>query len=180
LARSDDSGGGYLGCLFICGVIALIGFLGQVFDDKANKPESKQPERPKLEEATVYVTGDDGEAYKLSYVVETPDGKALRREQATGVIEPEPESYSIDLKGFRTDHNENALMKTDIEIAAYKTQRWEGDLTTVLEVNGKVVDCMTDDSVHPGEGAAYPISFDADDPEQYEGDIGCRLELRFF
>lgn len=123
-----------------------------------------------MEEAEVLVTGDDGGTYRVSYVIWTPDGEALRRERATGVIESEPHTYPINLDGFKSNGNDFFLSTDDIEIEAGKTERWEGDLMVVLRANDEVVECVNN----------HIMWFDADNRQHFDGDFGCRLNLWFF
>lgn len=103
-------------------------------------------------------------------MVWTPDGDVMRRERANGMIESKPHVYPIELDGFESDENDFFLGTGDVEVEAAKTERWEGDLLVLLEVNGEVVECANNDYV----------SFDADDRQQYDGDFGCKLNLWFF
>jgi len=170
LARRGGDTDSCIGCFVLAvALIVVIGFGFSVLDDEANAPEPK-PSKPELEEAEVLVTGDDGGAYRVSYVIWTPDGEALWRERATGVIESEPHTYPINLDGFKSNGNDFFLSTDDIEIEAGKTERWDGDLMVVLKVNDEVVECLSNDIMW----------FDADNRQHCEGDFGCRLNLWFF
>ncbi len=104
----------------------------------------------------------------------------MREGQATDVIGPEPHTYSINLDGFKNNREEFFLSPADLEIEASKPEPWVGDLTVVLKVNGKIVDCITNSKVRSGGPDTYSVTFDADNREDYEGDFGCRLNLWFF
>jgi hypothetical protein len=50
----------------------VISWAWTILDDKAWKPES-DPKRAVLEEATIYVTGDDGGTFNLAWEVWPPE-----------------------------------------------------------------------------------------------------------
>ena len=146
--------------------------------DKAQPPEPK-PKKPTLESATLYVSGANGEPYKVSWTVDTPKGDTLHEHQATGVIKDEPTAYPIDLEGFRRDHNENAFMSGDLYMEATKTEPWQGDLNIVLEVNDTLVECETMSETHPEGGSEVAsLGFDADSGEAYSEDFMCDVALQ--
>ena len=183
MANRNDSGlEGCIGCVvLVAAVAAVIGFFVAVLDDTANEPAQYEPERLELEEATVWVTGDDGGAYEVIWRVHTPDGDYFKEGGGTGVIEASPTAYPVDLDGFRSDGNSFALGVEDLDVEASKPEPWEGDLTILLEVNGTIVACATTSDVkttkHWHKASFW---FDADDPEHYEGDLVCRLQRRLF
>jgi hypothetical protein len=67
-----------------------------ILDDKARKPES-DPKRAVLEEATIYVTGDDGWTFDLAWEVWPPGRVKGGKEKVTGVIKPHPIPYHLNL-----------------------------------------------------------------------------------
>ena len=159
---------------------SVLGFVWSVFDDTADAPEP-EPGKPELKTATAYITGDDGGPFGVSYTVWTPDGDVGKRMRENGVIESDPTAYSVDLSGFESDGNEFFLGTEDISVEARKTKSWEGDLTILLEVNNKIVACDTMSEVASTESyLRASISFDADEPEHYEGDFVCRLYMWFY
>jgi hypothetical protein len=52
----------------------VISWAWAILDDKARKPESEpKPKRAVLDEATVYVTGNDGGTFNLAWEVRPPE-----------------------------------------------------------------------------------------------------------
>ena len=69
----------------------VISWAWTILDDKARKPESEpRSKRAVLEEATIYVTGDDGGTFNLAWEVWPPGRVKGEREKVTGVIKPDP------------------------------------------------------------------------------------------
>jgi hypothetical protein len=61
----------------------VISWAWTILDDKARKPES-DPKRAVLDEATIYVTGDDGGTFNLAWEVRSPERVKGEREKVTG------------------------------------------------------------------------------------------------
>ena len=56
--------------MVIIGVVMVIRWVWAILDDKARKPESEpKPKRAVLEEATIYVTSDNGGTFNLAWEV---------------------------------------------------------------------------------------------------------------
>jgi hypothetical protein len=83
------------GCLVIIGVVMVISWTWAILDDKARKPES-EPKRTVLEEATIYVTGDDGGTFNLTWAVWPPERVKGEKEKVTGVSKPDPIPYHLN------------------------------------------------------------------------------------
>ena len=64
-------------------VVMVMSWAWTILDDKARKPES-EPKRAVLEEATIYVTGDDGGTFNLAWEVWPPERLEGEREKVTG------------------------------------------------------------------------------------------------
>jgi hypothetical protein len=75
-----------------------------ILDDKARKPES-DPKRAVLEEATIYVTGDDGGTFNLAWEVWPPERVKGEREKVTGVIKPDPIPYHLNLDALDASYS---------------------------------------------------------------------------
>ncbi len=161
-------------------VVVFINFVGTLFDDTANTPEPEpKSEKPNLEKATVQITGDDGGTFDLSisHFVQKPGGgikKKMKELTYTGEIEPDPNTYPVDLSKFESN-GDNDFLGGDIDIEAKKTKPWEGDLIVLLEVNDTIVECESISETEPDYDASF--SFDADEPMDYEGDFFCKLYL---
>jgi hypothetical protein len=109
LARRSRSGligdvGGCLGCLVIIGIVMVMSWAWTILDDKARKPES-DPKRAVLEEATIYVTGDDGGTFNLAWEVWPPERVKGEREKVTGVIKPDPIPYHLNLDALDASYS---------------------------------------------------------------------------
>ena len=76
----------------------VISWAWAILDDKARKPESEpKPKRAVLEEATIYVTGDDGGTFNLAWEVRPPGRVKGGKEKVTGVIKPHPIPHHLNL-----------------------------------------------------------------------------------
>lgn len=94
-----------------------------------------------------------------------------------GTIEPNATWHPIEgLDGFESDGRKAVIGSEDMAIEVDKTEEWGGQLYVILEVNGKIVDCA---SVATSELEEANISFDADDPEDYEESNMCKLNWAF-
>jgi hypothetical protein len=78
------------------GVVLVISWAWTILDDKARKPES-DPKRAVLEEATIYVTGDDRGTFNLAWEVWPPERVKRQREKVPGVIKPDSIPYHLNL-----------------------------------------------------------------------------------
>ena len=184
LARRGDTEAGCCGVIFVVLVLMVvvggfISFVWSFFDDTANTPEpDPKPEKPKVQTATVHVTGDDGGAFEVSISRLATHSEVLEgvgEMKYTGNIESKPRTYPVDFSKFESDRDRS------FEIKARKTRRWEGDLSVILEVNETPVECVTiRGTVPPEYSYDYEIDFDPDEPEDYEGDFGCKLYLWFY
>jgi hypothetical protein len=75
-------------------------------DDKARKPESEpKPKRAVLDEATVYVTGNDGGTFNLVWAVWQPERFKGEREKVTGVIKADPFPYHLNLEALDASYS---------------------------------------------------------------------------
>ena len=74
----------------------VISWTWAILDDKARKPES-DPKRAVLEEATIYVTGDDRGTFNLAWEVRPPGRVKGGKEKVTGVIKPHHIPYHLNL-----------------------------------------------------------------------------------
>jgi hypothetical protein len=87
--------------MVIIGVVMVIRWAWAILDDKARKPESEpKPNRAVLEEATIYVTGDDGGTFNLAWEVRPPGCVKGEKENVTGVSQTTP--YSLPPESRRT------------------------------------------------------------------------------
>ena len=84
----------------------VISWAWTILDDKARKPESEpKPKRAVLEEATIYVTGDDGGTFNLAWEVWPPERVKGEREKVTGVIKPDPIPYHLNLDALDASYS---------------------------------------------------------------------------
>jgi hypothetical protein len=84
--------------MVIIGVVMVISWAWAILDSKARKPESEpKPKRAVLEEATIYVTGDDGGTFNLAWEVWPPGRFKGEKEKVIGVIKPHPIPYHLNL-----------------------------------------------------------------------------------
>jgi hypothetical protein len=92
------------GCLVIIGVVMVISWTWAILDDKARKPES-EPKRTVLEEATIYVTGDDGGTFNLTWAVWPPERVKGEKEKVTRVIKPNSIPYHLNLDALDASYS---------------------------------------------------------------------------
>lgn len=170
------------GCLIV--LIALTLVFGAIiavpmmlFNDKAEPVPEPEPEKLELNEAKLWITGDDGGTYQGRYILWTPDGEILTGYSFDGAIEPDAVWYPIEeLDSFKSDGKKSVISSEDMVIEVDKSGEWDGQLVAALEVNGKVVACET---VMNAELDDASISFDADNPEDYEESNICKITLGF-
>jgi hypothetical protein len=82
----------------------VISWAWTILDDKAKKPES-DPKRAVLEEATIYVTGNDGGTFNLAWKVWPPERVKGQRVKVTGVIKPDPIPYHLNLDALDASYS---------------------------------------------------------------------------
>lgn len=179
MARQSGSADDFIGCIVVIVIgVMVFGFIASVFDDSADELAPKPP-KPELKDARVYVTGDDGGAFRISYAIWDPEalGEATRQKKVSGVIGSEPQYLPLEVSGFRSDRNNQPIGDDeDIQVRVRKAGHWQGEVVGILEVNEKVVDCT-----RHNQGLSNGImSFDADDPQEYERDNICRLYMWVF
>ena len=82
----------------------VISWTWAILDDKARKPES-EPKRAVLEEATIYVTGDDGGTFNLTWAVWPPERVKGEKEKLTRVIKPNSIPYHLNLDALDASYS---------------------------------------------------------------------------
>jgi hypothetical protein len=159
----DSDARGCLGCLGVVAVLVVAGVLGYAFlFDEASYPVEQ--EAPTVESARVLVTGADGGGYSIAQGESA--GEQGDEEWVTGVIQPDPESYPVDI-GMR---DRDGGDYPEINVFAEKIGEWDGPLLIFLEVNGRIVDC--------GSSSRGPyVNFDVDDAESFDSNLYCRIDF---